>query len=122
MSINNPLLAEWNTPFGSPPFQLFLPEHFKQATEEAIKSAEKEIKEITESSEIPSFKNTIAALDNVGEKLGSVSSVLFNLNSAETNKDLQSVTQEVSPLLTRFSNDITLNEKIFSRINGQSTS
>ena len=43
-------------------------------------------------------------------------SILFNLNSAETNKDLQAVAQEISPLLTRFSNDITLNEKLFERI------
>ena len=63
-----------------------------------------------------SFDNTVAALDRAGEKLGKITSILFNLNSAETNKDLQAVTQEVSPLLTRFSNDITMNEKLFIRI------
>ncbi len=114
--INNPLLAEWKTPFGTPPFHLFLPEHFRQASEEAIKSAEVEVKKLSENTEIPTFKNTIAALDNAGEKLGNISSVLFNLNSAETNKELQAAARDVSPLLTRFSNDITLNERLFSRI------
>ena len=65
---------------------------------------------------MPDFENTIAALDRAGEILGRITSILFNLNSAETNKELQAVAQEVSPLLTRFSNDITLNEKLFDRI------
>ena len=65
---------------------------------------------------MPTFENTIAALERAGETLGKITSVLFNLNSAETNKDLQAVAQEVSPLLTRFSNDITLNENLFERI------
>jgi peptidyl-dipeptidase Dcp len=116
MNIENPLLADWKTPFGTPPFQEILPEHYRPAAEEAIISAAKEIEAITESSEKPSFKNTVEALDNAGYFLGRLSSILFNLNSAETNKELQAVAQEVSPLLTRFSNDITLNIKLFNRI------
>jgi len=114
--MNNPLLQEWNTPFGTPPFHLIEPGHFKPAVEEAIKSASEEIKILTDNSEQPGFENTIAALDRVGETLGKITSVLFNLNSADTNKTLQVVAQEVSPLLTHFSNDITLNEKLFERI------
>jgi peptidyl-dipeptidase Dcp len=64
----------------------------------------------------PDFENTIASLDRAGETLGRITSLLFNLNSAETNKSLQKVAQEVSPLLTRFSNDITLNKRLFKRI------
>ena len=114
--MNNPLLQEWNTPFGTPPFHLIETIHFKPAIEEAIKSATKEIKLITKNNELPDFENSIAALDRVGETLGKITSVLFNLNSAETNKELQETAQEVSPLLTRFSNDITLNEKLFKKI------
>jgi peptidyl-dipeptidase Dcp len=114
--MNNPLLQEWNTPFGTPPFNLIETSHYKPAVEEAIRLAAEEIKRITENQESPDFFNTIEALDNTGETLGRITSVLFNLNSAETNKDLQSVAQEVSPALTRFSNDITLNETLFSRI------
>lgn len=114
--MSNPLLAEWNTPFGTPPFNIIGTNHFKPAIEEAIKIAAEEIKKIIENTEAPDFENTIATLDRSGETLGKITALLFNLNSAETNKSLQEVTQEVSPLLTRFSNDITLNKKLFERI------
>jgi len=112
----NPLLEAWNTPFGTPPFNQIKIEHFRPAIDEAIKLASEEIKNISENAEEPDFENTVAALDRSGEKLGEITSILFNLNSAETNKSLQEVAQEVSPLLTRFSNDITLNSKLFNRI------
>ena len=112
----NPILQNWNTPFETPPFQLIGTGHFEPAAKEAIKLAEKEIEFITENPENPTFENTVAALDRTGEMLGRVASILFNLNSAETSSELQSVAREVSPLLTRFSNDVTLNEKLFARI------
>ena len=112
----NPLLQDWITPFGTPPFHLIETIHFKPAVEEAIKSASQEILTIADNNDLPDFENTIVSLERAGETLGKITSILFNLNSAETNKDLQEVTQEVSPLLTRFSNDITLNEKLFRRI------
>ena len=115
-AMNNPLLQNWKTPFGTPPFHLIETIHFKPAVEKAISSALEEIKTITDNNELPDFENTMAALDRAGETLGRISSILFNLNSAETNKALQQTAQEVSPLLTRFSNDITLNEKLFEKI------
>jgi peptidyl-dipeptidase Dcp len=114
--MTNPLLQEWDTPFGTPPFHLIEAIHFKPAVEEAIRSAEEEIKIITDNNELADFENTIASLDRAGRILDRITSLLFNLNSADTNKSLQEVAQEVSPLLTRFSNDITLNEKLFERI------
>jgi peptidyl-dipeptidase Dcp len=114
--MNNPLLQEWKTPFGTPPFNLINTNHFKPAVEESIKSAAQEIKMITDNYELPDFENTIASLDRAGQTLGIITSLLFNLNSAETNKPIQEVARAVSPLLTRFSNDITLNEKLFKRI------
>jgi peptidyl-dipeptidase Dcp len=114
--MNNPLLQKWDTPFETPPFNSILISHYKPAVEETIKLAEVEIHSITENPEPATFENTIAALDRTGEMLGRISSILFNLNSAETSKELQNVAQDVSPLLTRFSNDITLNEKLFNRI------
>lgn len=114
--MNNPLLQEWSTPFATPPFHLIETNHFKLAIEAAIRIAEEEIKKITENIEVPDFENTISTLDRSGETLGKITTLLFNLNSAETNKTLQEVTQEVSPILTRFSNDITLNKKLFERI------
>jgi peptidyl-dipeptidase Dcp len=115
--MSNPLLADWKTPFGTPPFNLIETKHFIPAVNEAIYLANKEIEEITGNPQPPTFENTIAVLDRAGETLGKITSILFNLNSAETNKELQADIQEISPLLTRFSNDITLNDKLFERIN-----
>jgi len=112
----NPLLQDWVTPFVTPPFELIRTTHYKPAVEEAIKSASEEIRLITENSGSPDFENTIAALDRTGNKLEEVTAILFNLNSAETSKDLQKVARNVSPLLARFSNDITLNENLFARV------
>ena len=78
--------------------------------------ARKEIDAITDSSEAPTFENTIEALEFSGETLDRLSSIFFNLNSAETNDEIQQIAQEVSPLLSAFGNDITLNEKLFQKI------
>ncbi|MBK7713400.1 MAG: M3 family metallopeptidase [Bacteroidales bacterium] len=114
--MTNPFLHEWDTPFGTPPFDKIDLSHYKPAILKAIRLAAKEIKAITDCTEPPDFNNTIAALERSGELIGKIISVLFNLNSAETSKELQAIAQEISPLLTRFSNDVTLNKKLFQRI------
>ncbi|ASO03895.1 M3 family metallopeptidase [Arenibacter algicola] len=108
----NPLL----TPFDTAPFSKIKNEHFKPAFLQAIEDARSEIDAIANSKEVPTFENTIAALDFAGQQLDRVSSVFFNLNSAETNPEIQKIAQEVSPLLSEFSNDITLNEDLFKRV------
>ncbi len=114
--MNNPLLQNFNTKHNTAPFSKIKTAHFKPAFIEAIKLAKQEIEAIASNSEKPSFKNTIEALDFAGAKLDRISSIFFNLNSAETNKDIQQIAQEVSPLLSEFSNDIILNEELFKRI------
>lgn len=113
---DNPLLQEWDTPFGTPPFDRFAIPHFKPAIEEAIRIASAEIAAITNDPDKAGFENVIAALDRAGDKLGDIASVLFNLNSAETSREMQAVAQDVSPLMARFSNDITLNNKLFLKV------
>ncbi len=108
----NPLL----TPFDTAPFSKIKNEHFKPAFLQAIEDARLEIDAIANSKEAPTFENTVAALDFAGQQLDRVSSVFFNLNSAETNPEIQKIAQEVSPLLSEFSNDITLNEELFKRV------
>lgn len=115
--MTNPLTSRWDAPFSTPPLDIIKPGHFKEGIEEAIKIAESEIDRITGNQDPPTFENTIEALERSGELLSRITSLLFNLNSAETSNELQVVTQEVSPILTRFSNDITLNIKLFERIN-----
>ncbi|MBL4593966.1 MAG: M3 family metallopeptidase [Flavobacteriales bacterium] len=112
----NPLLAEFKTPYNTTPFSKIKNEHFKLAFEKAIELAKKEIDEIVNNKEEASFKNTIIALDFSGELLSRVSSIFFNLNSAETSDEIQAIAKEVSPLLSEFSNDIGLNEYLFKRI------
>lgn len=112
----NPLLKEFKTPYNTAPFSEIKNEHFKPAFEKAIELAKKEIDNIVSNSEEPTFKNTVSALDFSGELLGRISRIFFNLNSAETSDEIQSIAKKVSPLLSEFSNDIGLNEELFKRI------
>lgn len=113
---NNPLLEPFNTPFETAPFSKIEEKHYKPAFIKAIEVAKKEINIITQNKEKPTFKNTVEALEFSGTKLERISSIFFNLNAAETNKKIQQIAQEISPLLSEFSNDIMLNEKLFKRI------
>ena len=112
----NPLLQKWDTPFGTPPFNIIKAEHFREAISEAIRIAESEIKAVTADTSPPSFANSVETLERAGELLGRTTLLLYNLNSAETSDEIQAVAQEVAPLLTKFSNDITLNPILFERI------
>lgn len=102
--------------FDIAPFDAIQNEDYKPAIEAAIAQARQEIDFITNNPEPATFENTIAALDYAGYQLDRVTSIFFNLNSAETNETIQKTAQEVSPLLSEFSNDITLNEALFKRV------
>lgn len=110
--MQNPLL----TPFDEAPFSKIKNEHFKPAFLQAIEDARAEIDAITKNTDAPTFENTIEALEFSGQQLDRISSVFFNLNSAETNEEIQKIAQEISPLLSEFGNDITLNEGLFKRV------
>lgn len=112
----NPLLEKFNTKYTSSPFEEIKEEHYLPAFQELIKTSEKEIDDIANNSEAPTFGNTIEAMAFSGEQLDRVSNIFFNLNSAETNDEIQKIAQEVSPLLTEFSSKISQNEKLFERI------
>lgn len=113
MSILN---TRFDTPFNTAPFSKIKTEAYLPAFKKAIENAKNEIDQIVENSALPSFENTIEALDYTGEQLDRISSVFFNLNAAETNDAIQKIAQEVSPLLTEFSNDIALNVALFERV------
>ncbi len=110
--MKNPLLI----PFDTAPFSSIKNEHFLPAFQVLITETQAEIDAICTNSEEASFENTVEALEFCGKQLDRVSSVFFNLNSAETSKEMQDIAQEISPLLTEFSNDITLNAALFERI------
>lgn len=110
------LTKPFNTAYNTAPFSKIKNEDFLPAFKNAIKNAKIEIADIINNQESPTFLNTIEALEFSGEQLDRISSIFFNLNSAETNETIQKIAQEVSPLLSEFSNDITLNEDLFKRV------
>ncbi len=112
----NPLLGNFNTPRQTAPFDKISIEHFLPAFHESIKQGEQEIKNIASNPEVPTFENTIEALENSGRLLSRTSGIFFNLLNAETSDELQQIAQEVSPLLTKFQNDITLNPILFEKV------
>ncbi|WP_445735477.1 M3 family metallopeptidase [Mariniflexile sp.] len=112
----NILLKPFETPYNSAPFSKINTADFFSAFKQTIEDSKAEIDTIVNNTEKPTFKNTIEALEFAGEQLDRISSIFFNLNSAETNDAIQKIAQEVSPLLSEFSNDITLNEALFKRI------
>jgi Zn-dependent oligopeptidase len=110
------LTSTFKTKHNTAPFSQIKIEDYKPAFIENIKTAKAEIDTIINNPESPTFENTIEALEFSGNTLDRVSSIFFNLNSAETSDEMQKIAQEVTPLLTEFSNDITLNEDLFKRI------
>ncbi len=110
------LTQKFTTKYDTAPFSQIKMEDYKPAFEENIKIAKAEIDAIINNPETPTFENTLEALDFAGNQLDRLSSIFFNLNSAETSEEMQKIAQEVSPLLTEFGNDITLNEDLFKRI------
>jgi len=110
------LTQNFNTKHNTAPFSQIKMEDYKPAFIENIANAKAEIDAIINNTEAPTFENTIEALDFSGDALDRLSSIFFNLNSAETCNEMQKIAQEVTPLLTEFSNDITLNEDLFKRI------
>lgn len=114
--MNNPLLQEFDTPYQSVPFSKIKTEHFLPAFETAIEMSKKDIEKICNNPEAPTFENTIVALELSGAQLSKISSIFFNLNSAETNEEIQNIAKQVSPMLSELSNDILLNPELFKRV------
>ncbi|BAX82256.1 M3 family metallopeptidase [Labilibaculum antarcticum] len=112
----NPLLNEFTTPYESAPFEKIEINHYLPAFTESVEIARMEIDQIADNTDQASFANTIEALEYIGHKLDRVASIFFNLNHANTNDEMQALAREISPMLTEFSNDIIMNEKLFSRV------
>jgi peptidyl-dipeptidase Dcp len=111
----NPLLENFKTPFDTAPFHLIKEDHYLTAIEEAIALAKKEIEKI-KGEENPDFENTVVALDRTGQRLSLITSIFFNLNSAETNDTLQALARKISPILSAHGNDVILDAELFEQI------
>ena len=112
----NPLLQEWNTPYGIPPFEQVQPEHYLPAYKAAMAAELAEIDAIVNNAEEPNYENTIEAYANTGELLSNVSAVFSSANGVKSNPELQAVAKELSPLQSAHSSAIRLNDKLFQRI------
>ncbi len=113
---DNPFFTEWTTPFGVPPFEKILNEHYIPAFERAIQEHNQEIESIIKDPNPPDFKNTFAAFDGSGKLLEKVSSVFFALNGANTSQELQTLAKKLNPLLSQHNDDINLDPKLFERV------
>ena len=113
---DNPFFAEYDTPFGVPPFDKIKVEHFMPAFEKGMEEHKKEVEAILTNDEEPTFENTIIAMDNAGELLNKVAYPFFGLGGANTSPELQAVQMEVSPKLTQHSDEISLDPRFFERV------
>lgn len=116
MNAQNPFFEKYTTPYGTVPFDKIKTEHYEPAIREGIRQQAAEIDAIVNNPEAPTFANTILAYEKSGELLDRVTTVFGNLRSAETNDDLQALAQEMMPLLSEHSNNISLNEDLFKRV------
>jgi peptidyl-dipeptidase Dcp len=112
----NPLLAPWQTPFSTPPFDEIRPEHFLPAFEQAFADHSAEIAAITQDPATPDFANTITALERSGKLLTKVSAVFYDLVSAHSNPAILEIDKEVSLRMARHWNPIMMNAVLFGRI------
>lgn len=116
MQAQNPFFTDYKTLQGTPPFDKIKNEHFEPAFKIGIEEHQKEIDQIVNNPENPTFQNTIEAYEKSGELLSKVSSVFYNLLSAESNDEMMIISQQMSPLLSEHSNNISLNENLFERV------
>lgn len=113
---NNPLLIDWSTPFGLPPFGDIATEDFRTAFDIAIEAAKTEIEAIANQSADADFDNTIKALEMSGQQLTQVARTFYNLTGAHTNPALQEIEREIAPKLAKHHSAILLNSKLYDRV------
>jgi peptidyl-dipeptidase Dcp len=113
---NNPFFVTWTTPYGVPPFDEIKNEHFRPAFEKGIAQLQADMRKIADNPAAPTFENTIVAMDHAGALLSKVAGVFFNVLSSDSDAERQAIAQEISPKLSKSSDDIYLNEKLFARV------
>ena len=115
-SVNNPFLQPYATPHETVPFHLIRLEHYEPAIREGMRQEDEEIAAIVTNTEAPTFANTILPLAESGKLLERVTTVLFNLMSAETCDELEAIAEKMMPELSEHSNNISLSPELFARV------
>ncbi len=116
LDLTNPLLAEWDTPHQTPPFDKIELSHYEPAFDAAIACSRAEVDAIINNPAKPTFGNTIVALERQGQLLNRIGGVFFNLMECHTSPEMQAIAQRVQPKLTELSNDLSLNPALFERV------
>ncbi len=115
--MENPLLnLSTNNPFNAIAFDKINKEHFVPALKEAIKEGNEQINKIISNTEEPNFKNVIIALEDSSEKMNYIANIYFNLMGADSDNDFKNLAQEISPMLSKYENEILMNDKIFQKV------
>ena len=112
----NPYFAEWETPYGVPPFDKIEPEHFLPAIERGMSLHEAEIDAITSNNDAPTFENVILAYDASGKMLSQVELIFGMLCAAENTSEMQALEEQIMPRMAAHADKIRLNGKLFERI------
>lgn len=115
-NMNNPFLQPFHTLHEVTPFDTIVTSHYEPAIREGMRLEDEEIKKIIENKEVPTFQNTVLALEHSGEVLDRVTTVFFNLLSSETNDEMDAIAEKLMPELTEHGNNISLNEDLFQRV------
>lgn len=116
VDMSNPFFTEYNTPFDVPPFEKVMAKHYMPAFEKGMEDGKTELAEILSSKEEPTFDNTVVPFSEMGVLLNKVAYVFYGLSSANTNDSLQKIEMEISPKLSQYSDEITLNPDLFRKI------
>ena len=112
----NPFFAEWDTPFGIPPFEQIREADYIPAIQEGIRQHDAEIEAIVNNPEAPTFDNVITAYDLSGGLLNKIVGVLFNLAETDNTPTLEKIVEEATDLISRHANDITFNKDLFAKV------
>ena len=112
----NPLLKQWNTRRGTPPFNEIKTEHYLPAFEQAITAAKQDIENIVNQKDAPDFENTVVALDRAGEQLSTVADLFFNILECDGDDEMQTMAEKVQPLLVQYENEVYQHPGLFARV------
>ena len=112
----NPFFTEYTTPYGVPPFDQIEVAHYKPALLKGMEEQTKEVEAIVSNPEEPTFENTIVALDQCGQLLQKAMYAFSGQSSVNTNDEIQELEREIYPMLSKHSDDISLNPALFARV------
>ncbi|MDH3612756.1 MAG: M3 family metallopeptidase [Gammaproteobacteria bacterium] len=112
----NPLLEDWDTPFGVPPFDRFSSDDYLPAMRASMEEHNAEVDAIVANTDAPTFGNTIEALERSGKSLGRVARIFYALDSAHSDDVIKETAKTIAPEFSAHNDNISLNKELFDRV------